>query len=65
MRVVVQWDLDPGDVGPPELVTVPEDVPRSDVDDWLSDTYGWCTLGWEELDAAGEINLGATELDTY
>lgn len=51
MLIQVVWETDGQDVELPESVVLPEDVDAEDneaVCEWLSDTYGWLVLDWEE-----------------
>lgn len=53
MRIEVEWDLDgltPEEAGVPETLEVPKHLADPDeITDYLSDTYGWCVIGWEEI----------------
>lgn len=52
MKVKVEWDLDDlslGEAGVTEIVAVPIGLTDHEVTDYLSDTYGWCVIGWEYL----------------
>jgi hypothetical protein len=54
MEVLVNWDLDEGDISPPKLILVDmTEVAEYDMDteeeavtEWLSDNFGWCVNGW-------------------
>ena len=50
MRIEVEWDLDglsPIEAGVPEIVELPKGLHMDeDISDYLSDTFGWCVLGW-------------------
>ncbi len=44
------WNPLPGDVGLPELVTLPDSIEEEDIGDWLSDKWGYCHFGWSYLE---------------
>ena len=59
--VEVKWDTnddlgiwyDPSDLGLPEIVTVPGDIFEDDINDYLSDRWGYCHFGWNFLEDSG------------
>jgi len=54
MHIKVEWDLDglsPIEAGVPEIVQLPKHLrDNDDISDYLSDTFGWCVLGWVVVD---------------
>ena len=49
--VSVNWDTDgvPScELGLPDVVRVPRDIPSDEISDYLSDTYGFCVNSWWE-----------------
>ena len=40
------WNPLPGELGLPEVVTVPGDIEEDDISDYLSDRWGYCHFGW-------------------
>ena len=58
MKVKVDWDLDgltAEEANVPEIVELPADLVGNseEIADYLSDTYGWCMLGWVALTEGG------------
>lgn len=50
MKIRVNWDTDGEKVEElPECVEVPEEIESEDIADWLSDKYGFCVNGIEEV----------------
>ena len=49
--VKVDWDTDgvsPAELGLPDVVSVPSDIPSDEISDYLSDNYGFCANSWCE-----------------
>lgn len=57
MKVKVEWDVKEGEDAPPEFVPVPDYIDRAKIADFLSDTWGFLVIDWEEYkeEAAEEI----------
>ena len=48
----VEWDtdgIDKDELDLPDKVEVPSDIDDDQIPDWLSDRYGFCVNGWEEV----------------
>jgi hypothetical protein len=46
--VRVTWETDGESPDLPEEVEIPGDIEEEGISDFLSDSYGWLVLGWEQ-----------------
>lgn len=42
----IEWDIDDDDVNLPSEVVIPDEICDEDIEDYLSDTYGFCHYGY-------------------
>lgn len=60
----VEWDtdgIDKDELDLPDKVEVPSDIDDDQIPDWLSDRYGFCVNGWEEVIYHMELEESARE----
>lgn len=59
VKIKVEWDLDDEDlendenmedIDLPEIVEVPNHVEDDEIDDYLTDKYGFCVKSWKVVD---------------